>query len=133
MRGIALITLAALIPTWSRRACSVALLLVALIAWPLHAWGAEVLQVRSSSLLQIGDRNRNYTVQLACLEVDPADEQAATEWLKKALPRRRRVNFRPEGVLEGTLLARVTPLGEEQDLSLELAEAGLARFTCSAS
>mgnify|MGYP006286328277 CR=1 FL=1 len=32
--------------------------------WPAQA--AEVLQVRSGSVLQIGDGNRNYTVRLAC-------------------------------------------------------------------
>ena len=98
-----------------------------------QAIAAEVLQVRSSSLLQIGDRNRNYTVQLACLEVNPADEQAALDWLKHALPRRRRVNLRPEASVEGILIARVTPLGEEQDLSAGLASAGLGRLSCLAA
>ncbi|MEB3158803.1 MAG: nuclease [Synechococcus sp.] len=92
---------------------------------------AEVLQVRSSSLLQVGDHNRNYTVQLACLEVLEADEQAAVDFLRQALPRRQRVNLRPEGALDGTLLARVTPLGSDRDLSTALAEAGLAHLSCA--
>ena len=118
---------------WRRRGLALGLILLALVAMAPQAIAAEVLQVRSSSLLQIGDRNRNYTVQLACLEVNPADEQAALDWLKHALPRRRRVNLRPEGLVEGTLIARVTPLGEEQDLSAGLASAGLGRLSCLAA
>jgi hypothetical protein len=116
-----------------RRGLALGLILLALVAVAPQAIAAEVLQVRSSSLLQIGDRNRNYTVQLACLEVNPADEQAAVDWLKQALPRRRRVNLRPEGSMEGTLIARVIPLGEDQDLSAGLASAGLGRLSCSAA
>ena len=93
----------------------------------------SVATLRSSSLLQIGDRNRNYTVQLACLEVADADEQAAVTYLRQALPRRQRVNLRPEGSVDGILLARVTPLGSDQDLSAALAEAGLARLSCGAA
>ena len=116
-----------------RRGLAFGLVLLALVAVAPQAIAAEVLQVRSSSLLQIGDRNRNYTVQLACLEVNPSDEQAAVDWLKQALPRRRRVNLRPEGSMGGALIARVTPLGEDQDLSAGLASAGLGRLSCSAA
>ena len=92
---------------------------------------AEVLQVRSSTLLQIGDRNRNYSVRLACVAVDPANEEAAVDLLKKAVPRRKRVNLRPEGNEDGVLIARVTPLDAEQDLGLSLVTTGLATQSCS--
>lgn len=119
--------------TWIQRCVALSLLVLALMVMAPQVEAAEVLQVRSSSLLQIGDRNRNYTVQLACLEVDDADEQAAVTYLRHALPRRQRVNLRPEGSVDGTLLARVTPLGSDQDLSAALAEAGLARLSCGAA
>ena len=66
------------------------LLVVLLAASPAAA--AEVLQVRTASLLQVGDGNRTYTVQLACIEVEPAGESAAVDWLRQELPRRRRVH-----------------------------------------
>lgn len=99
-----------------------------LLAAPVSA--AEVLQVRSSSLLQVGDRNRTYTVVLACAAVDPVLEDEAVKWLRDQLPRRRRVNLRPVGSLEGQLLARVTPLGEPTDLSTGLVAASLAVDSC---
>ena len=106
------------------------LLVVLLAASPAAA--AEVLQVRTASLLQVGDGNRTYTVQLACIEVEPAGESAAVDWLRQELPRRRRVNLRPVGRNDGQLLARVTPIGDEQDLSSGLVSAGLAADSCFA-
>ena len=74
------------------------------------ASAAEVLQVRSGSLLQVGDRNRTYTVELACVSVDDEQQSDAIAWLRQQLPRRRRVNLRPVGSSNGQLVARVTPL-----------------------
>ncbi|KGG29093.1 hypothetical protein EV13_1247 [Prochlorococcus sp. MIT 0702] len=111
------------------QAILLSLLLVLSIA-PLPVMAAEVLRVSSSSLLQVGDHNRTYTVRLACLQVDPSDEAEAMAWLKSELPRRRRVNLRPEGSSDGVLLARVTSIGSDIDLSAGLATAGLGRLTC---
>ena len=105
-------------------------LLMLLLVAPADA--AEVLQVRTSSLLQVGDRNRTYTVQLACVDVTADAETEAVGWLRQQLPRRRRVNLRPVGSRDGQLLARVTPLGESVDLSAGLVAAGLAGDSCSA-
>jgi len=109
------------------------ILLVVMLASPLPSVAAEVLQVRSSTLLQIGDRNRNYSVRLACVAVDPVNEEAAVDLLKKAVPRRKRVNLRPEGNEDGVLIARVTPLDADQDLGLSLVTSGLATQSCNAS
>ena len=105
------------------------LLVVLLAASPAAA--AEVLQVRTASLLQVGDGNRTYTVQLACIDVEPDAESSAVGWLREQLPRRRRVNLRPVGRNDGQLLARVTPIGDEQDLSSGLVSAGMAADSCS--
>lgn len=101
-----------------------------LLLWAVPVQAAEVLQVRSSSLLQVGDRNRTYTVALACSKVDPSQEAEATAWLRQELPRRRKVNLRPVGSSEGQLMARVTPIGAESDLSSGLIAAGLASNSC---
>ena len=74
---------------------------------PGAASAAEVLAVRSATLLQVGDSNRTYTVELACLAVAPEQQQQALAWLRRELPRRSRVNLRPLGSHDGILLARV--------------------------
>ncbi len=103
-----------------------ALVLGLLLAWPGSALAAEVLQVRRATLLQIGDGNRNYAVELACIGVEPADQAAAMAWLRQELPRRTRVNLRPYGERSGLLLARVSRLDGERDMGSGLIAAGLA-------
>lgn len=110
------------------RACLIGFCLLVLAA-PVAA--AEVLQVRSSSLLQVGDHNRTYTVELACAAVDPSHEAEAVSWLREQLPRRRRVNLRPVGSRDGQLMARVTPIGDPTDLSTGLVAASLAADSCT--
>ena len=110
------------------RAFLLGLMLLLLGAVPVDA--AEVLQVRTASLLQVGDHNRTYTVELPCLSVPEGGEAAAVAWLRQQLPRRKRVNLRPVGSRDGQLLARVTPIGSEIDLSAGLVAAGLASDRC---
>ena len=105
--------------------------LVSALLWsPAPAAAAEVLQVRSATVLQVGDGNRNYTVELACIRVDQAQEQASIDWLRHELPRRSRVNLRPMGQDNGVLMAKVQKLGESQDLASGLVAAGLAESSC---
>jgi endonuclease YncB( thermonuclease family) len=89
-----------------------------------------VLQVRSATVLQVGDGNRNYTVELACIRVDQTQEQASIDWLRHELPRRSRVNLRPMGQDNGVLMAKVQKLGDSQDLASGLVAAGLAESSC---
>jgi cell division inhibitor SulA len=105
---------------------STLLLLLPLWMLPAAADAAEVLQVRTSTLLQVGDSNRNYSVELACVAVSTDQEQPAVGWLRQQLPRRSRVNLRPMGTRDGVLLARVQKLGDANDLSSGLIAAGLA-------
>lgn len=104
--------------------------LVGCLLWPAAAQAAEVLQVRGSGQLQVGDGNRSYTVALACIRIDPDDQADVADWLRAELPRRSRVNLRPMGTTDGILLARVTRLSSEDpsrlDLGAGLVQRGLA-------
>ena len=93
---------------------------------PGAASAAEVLAVRSATLLQVGDSNRTYTVELACLAVAPEQQQQALAWMRRELPRRSRVNLRPLGSHDGILLAKVQKLGSATDLASGLIAAGQA-------
>jgi hypothetical protein len=92
----------------------------------LPAEAAEVLQVRSGVLLQVGDQNRSYPVQLGCVSVSPENSEAAVLWLRQQLPRRTKVNLRPLGSADGVLLSRVRLLPGGEDLESGLLAAGLA-------
>ena len=105
-------------------------LILVLLLFPIHISAAEVQQVRSSSLLQIGDRNRSYTVRLACVDVAASDEVAASNFLKKKFRQNKRVNLKPEASIDGILLARVIPIQDEIDLGQLLSDAGLSTLKC---
>jgi len=113
-----------------RAALALVLVAAVLLGGSGSAHAAEVLQVRSANLLQVGDHNRTYTVELACLRIAPDDQDAAAAWLRHELPRRTRVNLRPLGNHDGSLQARVQRLGSADQPALELGDgliaAGLA-------
>jgi hypothetical protein len=102
------------------------LLALFILLTPVAAAAAEVLAVRSATLLQVGDSNRTYTVELACLAVAPEQQQQALAWMRRELPRRSRVNLRPLGSHDGILLAKVQKLGSATDLASGLIAAGQA-------
>ena len=95
---------------------------------PLFA--AEVLQIRSASLLQIGDQNRTYTVELSCIDFSLEDKDDARILLKSLLPRGQRVNLKPKGSKDGILIASVSKIGHPKDLTEQLIEAGFGETTC---
>ena len=97
---------------------------------PFETFSAELIQVRSSSILQIGDRNRIYTVKLACIEVDPSKEELARLWLNKKLKSKEKVNLSPRGSEAGMLIANIKILSSDMDLSSELFLNGFANKTC---
>jgi len=119
-----------------RRILQLALAIGLVLSLPvLPAVAAEVLQVRSATLLQVGDQNRTYTISLACLDLSPEQSMAATDWLRRDLPRRTRVNFKPQGSSNGQLLAQVVRLDRGSDVASDLAAAGFGQLEpgCSAS
>ena len=107
-------------------ALAVVVVLVSFVVLPAEA--AEVLQVRSATLLQVGDQNRSYGVELACIALPEAQQAEATSWLRRELPRRTRVNLRPQGTDQGVLLARVARLDRGSDLSSDLVAAGFGQL-----
>jgi endonuclease YncB( thermonuclease family) len=108
----------------------VQVLVCVLLALPATSAAAELRQVRSGSVLQVGDSNRSYSVRLACIAVADDQEQEAVRWLRQAVARGTRLNLRPFGERDGELLARVTSLPRRQrpgqDLGAGLVAAGLA-------
>ena len=95
-----------------------------------EVYAAEILQVTSSSVLLIGDHNRTYTVKLACTEISPDLEEKSFIWLKKQLPRHTKVNLKPKGSVDGTLVAKVIPFDSNIDITEKYINEGLATNKC---
>ena len=105
-------------------------LLILLFGFCFQTFAAEVLQVSNSSILKIGDHNRNYTVKIACVEINSDSEEIAFNWLKKQLPRHTKINLKPKGSSNGVLEARVIPFNTNIDLTEQYINEGFAKNKC---
>ena len=74
---------------------------------PVIVNSAEILQIKSSNTILVGDQNRNLTIGLFCVDVDENDELEATNLLKNEFPRGSKVKIKPFGFKENVLLAKV--------------------------
>jgi len=106
------------------------ILLIFFLSLVTKAYAAEILQVSSSSVLIIGDNNRNYTVKIACAEISPDLEERSVEWLRKELPRHTKVNLKPKGQVDGLLVAKVIPFNSNIDITEKYINEGLAENNC---
>ena len=93
------------------------ILLIFFLSLVTKVYAAEILQVSSSSILIIGDNNRNYTVKIACAEISPNLEDRSVNWLRKELPRHTKVNLKPQGQVDGFLVAKVIPFNSNIDIT----------------
>ncbi len=100
------------------------------VVFPYQISSAEVLQIKNSSTLVIGDNNRNYTVRIACLEVEPSDEIHAVNYIESILPRRAKVNLKPNGSKDGILISRIIKMGANIDIGAEVISKGLGSSSC---
>jgi len=114
----------------SRSLVQALLLLVLSIGWlglaAPSAMAAAILGVPSPTLLRVGDQNRGYLVELACLAVEEANSQPALDWLRRHGTRGTRVNLRPVGQHDGLLVAHVRVLSNGLDLGEGLVAERLA-------
>jgi hypothetical protein len=91
-----------------------------------RAEAAEIQGVAGPTRLRVGDQNRGYLVDLACVSVAEADRQPALEWIRRHGARGTRVNLRPVGQQDGVLIAAVRVLSSGLDLGEGLVAEGLA-------
>jgi len=74
---------------------------------PVIVNSAEILQIKSSNTIMVGDQNRNLTIELFCVDVNENNEFEATNLLKREFPRGSKVKIKPFGFKENILLAKV--------------------------
>ena len=74
---------------------------------PVIVNAAEILQIKSSNTILVGDQNRNLTIGLFCVSVNENNELEATKLLKSEFPRGSKVKIKPFGFKDNVLLAKV--------------------------
>ena len=97
---------------------------------PLEVNSAEILQIKSSNTILVGDQNRNLTIRLFCVDVNENDELEATNILKSEFPRGSKVKIKPFGFKENVLLAKVFDIKGSKEMTDLLVAKDLIRENC---
>ena len=97
---------------------------------PVIVNSAEILQIKSSNTILVGDQNRNLTIGLFCVDVNENDEFEATNLLKSEFPRGSKVKIKPFGFKEDMLLARVFNIKGTKEMTELLVSKDLTNTFC---
>jgi len=97
---------------------------------PVRVNSAEILQIKSSNTILVGDQNRNLTLSLFCVDVNENDELEATNLLKSEFPRGSKVKIKPFGFKENLLLAKVFNITGTKEMTELLVAKDLTRENC---
>ena len=98
---------------------------------PVIVNSAEILQIKSSNTIRVGDQNRNLTIRLFCVDVNENDELEATNFLKSEFPSGSKVKIKPFGFKEDMLLARVFNIKGNKEMTELLVSKDLTEGNCS--
>ena len=97
---------------------------------PVIVNSAEILQIKSSNIILVGDQNRNLTIGLFCVDVNENDELEATNILKSEFPRGSKVKIKPFGFKENVLLAKVFNIKGTKEMTELLVAKDLTKKNC---
>ena len=97
---------------------------------PVIVNSAEILQVKSSNTILVGDQNRNLTIELFCVDVNKNDEIEATNLLKSEFPRGSKVKIKPFGFKDKVLLAKVFNIKGTKEMTELLVAKDLTSDNC---
>ena len=97
---------------------------------PLKVHSAEILQIKSSNTILVGDQNRNLTIKLFCVDVNENDELKATAFLRSEFPRGTKVKIKPFGFKENILLAKVFNIKGTKEMTDLLISKNLIKNNC---
>jgi len=102
-----------------------------IILYPVKVNSAEILQIKSSSTILVGDQNRNLTIRLFCVDVNENDELEATNLLKSEFPRGSKVKIKPFGFKENVLLAKDFNIKGTKEMTELLVAKNLSSEICT--
>ena len=107
------------------------LIIISLIVLnPVIVNSAEILQIKSSNTILVGDQNRNLTIKLYCVNVNKNNEIEAINLLKREFPRGSKVKIKPFGFKDNLLLAKVFNIKGTKEMTELLVSKDLTSEIC---
>ena len=101
-----------------------------IILYPVIVSSAEILQIKSSNSILVGDQNSNLNIRLFCVDVNENYELEATSLLKSEFPRGSKVKIKPFGFRDNVLLAKVFNIKGTKEMSELLIAKNLTSEIC---
>ena len=101
-----------------------------IITFPVIVYSAQILQIKNSNIVLVGDQNRTLEIRLFCVDVKGKDENEATNSLKKEFPRGSKVKIKPYGFEGNILLAKVSNIEGTQEMTELLRTKNLTKEKC---
>ena len=113
-----------------KKISKILIIICLLILIPAKVNSAEILQIKSSNTILVGDQNRNLTIGLFCVDVNKNDELEATNLLKSEFPRGSKVKIKPVVFKDNVLLAKVFNIKGTKEMNELLVVNDLNRENC---
>ena len=113
-----------------KKLSKILIIICLIILNPVIVNSAEILQIKSSNTILVGDQNRNLTIGLFCVDVNASDEIEATNLLKSEFPRGSKVKIKPFGFKENVLLAKVFNIKGSKEMTELLVAKDLTGEIC---
>ncbi len=105
-------------------------LIILLFINPIKTYSAEILQIRNTKNILIGDQNRNLSIKLFCSNVEKFNESVALDLLQKNFPRGTKVRIKPIGLKDDQIEAKVFRLNSGIEMSDLLSSNDLSKDNC---
>ena len=113
-----------------KKLSKILIIICLIILNPVIVNSAEILQIKSSNTILVGDQNRNLTIGLYCINVNENDEIEATNLLKSEFPRGSKVKIKPFGFKENVLIAKVFNIKGTKEMTELLVANNLSSAIC---
>tara|TARA_Y100000589_G_scaffold330061_1_gene378558 strand:+ start:4056 stop:4418 length:363 start_codon:yes stop_codon:yes gene_type:complete len=106
------------------------LVIIPIIFNPVNVNSAEILLVKDSNTVLLGDQNRNLTINLSCSRVDEKNEFLAIDLLRKNFPRGTKVKIKPLGSKDNKFLAQIYKIKDGLEMTDLLISNQLSENIC---
>ena len=93
------------------------LIFIVFFICPINTYSAELLQINDVNNILIGDQNRSIYLSLYCIDINENEKEHATNILKKNFPRGTKVKIKPYGSNGGRLLAKISRVDDETEMT----------------
>ena len=100
-----------------KKLSKVLLIFIFLVICPINTYSAELLQIKDSNNILVGDQNRSLYLSLYCVNINENEEEKATEILKKNFPRGTKIKIKPYGSNGNKLLAKIFRVDDETEMT----------------